>query len=250
MGAADGLLDDAVDNLEVKQLGRGDAQPERGFVGFRAVFPKNGGAPFWGDHAVDAVFEDMHAVGNTEGERAARAAFTDDRGDDGHADARHGGEARADGFALPALLGANAWVGAGSVDERKNGHVEAIGELVEAAGFAVAFWLGLTKVAGGLFLRGAAFLMADNNDTAPTVKPYATDDGCVVAKAAIAMQLDEVFKKVPDVIECVRAVRVAAKLDFLPRRQIRKELACNAIGPFFETAKLGFEALVAFRQGA
>jgi hypothetical protein len=50
----------------------------------------------------------MHAVADGDGQRAARAALADDRGDDRHAQRRHLEQVAPDGLGLAALLGTDA----------------------------------------------------------------------------------------------------------------------------------------------
>src|SRR6185369_17391424 len=97
-------------------------------------------------HRVVAEFEHQHAIGHAERQRTARATFADDGADDRHRAARHDLDRRADRFALAALFRADAAVSAGRVDEGEDRQTEALGQLVDANGFAVAFRVGHPEI--------------------------------------------------------------------------------------------------------
>ena len=84
----------------------------------RGVAPQDRGRALRRDHAVDRVLQHQHAVGGRDRDGAARAAFAEDHRDVRHAEIEAGlGRAR-DRFGLAALLGVDAGIGAGGVDQR------------------------------------------------------------------------------------------------------------------------------------
>src|SRR6187397_401686 len=84
MGAAGWFLDDAVDHAELEQVRRGDLQALGRLGRLIRALPEDGRAALWRDDRVVAELQHEHAVGHTERERAAGAAFTDHRADDRH----------------------------------------------------------------------------------------------------------------------------------------------------------------------
>ena len=71
----------------------------------------------------------QHEVAHGDGERAARAALADDRGDDRRAQARHLEKIAPDRLRLAALLGIDARIGTGRIDEREHRQRKLLGEL-------------------------------------------------------------------------------------------------------------------------
>src|SRR5262249_17432322 len=154
-----------------------------GLVGARGVLPEDSGTSLWGDDRVAAELEDEHAIRDPEGERAARAAFADDRCDNGHSDARHRSEGRSDRFALPPLLGADSWIGARRVDERQNREIELVRELVEADRLSIPFGVRHPEVALHVLFGTAPFHVAHDDDAAVVVAREPTHDRGIVRKA-------------------------------------------------------------------
>ena len=77
--AAERFRDDFVHQFESEQILRGDFQGFGGFGGGGPVLPQDRRAAFRADDGVVGVLQDEHAVGHADAERAARAAFADDR---------------------------------------------------------------------------------------------------------------------------------------------------------------------------
>jgi len=71
-----------------------------------------------------------------------------------------------------------------------------------------------------LFLGVAALLVADHHARLAVKARQTTDDGVVVGKGAIAVQLFEVAEDVLDVVEGIWALRVTCHQCDLPRRQL------------------------------
>src|SRR5205814_8097965 len=97
------------------------------------------------------------------GERAARAAFADDRGDERRTQARHLEQVAPDRLRLAALLGVDAGIGARRIDEGENRQRELLAELHQAQRLAIALGLRHAEVAGDLLFGIAPLLMADHH---------------------------------------------------------------------------------------
>src|SRR6266849_2392634 len=115
------------------------------------------------------------------------------RGHDLHGDGRgfgFGGFAQvaSDGFALAALFGVNAGIGARGVNESKNRAAEFCGEFHDAERFAVAFGLRLAEIAVDALLGVASFLVADDSYGASAKLCQAGDQRFIVTKAAVTVE--------------------------------------------------------------
>ena len=127
------------------------------------MLPEDRGAAFGADHGVVGVLQHEHAVGDADAERAAAAAFADDDGDDRRAQDHHLAQVHGDRFGDVALLGADAGIGAGGVDERDEGQAEFFRQPHEAQRLAIAFGIGAAEVAFDVLLQLAALLVADDD---------------------------------------------------------------------------------------
>jgi hypothetical protein len=223
--AASRLGDHLIDDAQPEQIGCGQAEHIGRIGGTVAIFPEDRRTPLRCDDGVAAEFEHQNAVGEAESERAARPAFAGDRRDHGDTETGEDRERGADGLALSTLLGADAGVRAGRVDEREDGQTEAVGHFEETDGFAVAFGVGHAEVAGDVFAGGAAFLVPHDDDAPPAVLRQPADDRGIVGEAPVAVQLDEVGAEPRDVVHHVRALSVPRNLDLLHRGERAEELA-------------------------
>ena len=106
--AAERLVDDLVDEAELLQARRGDAEDLGGLGRVLGGLPQDRRAALGRDHRVGRVLQHQRDVADGDRERAARAALADDGDDDRHAQARHLVEVAADRLRLAALLGADA----------------------------------------------------------------------------------------------------------------------------------------------
>ena len=103
---------------------------------------------------------------------------------------------------------------------------ELLGELHQAQRLAVALGLGHAEVARDLLLGVAALLVADHHAGLAVEARQPADDRSVVGEGAVAVQLLEIGEQALDVVERVRALRMARDLRDLPRR----ELAVDVLG--------------------
>ena len=155
-----------------------------------------------------------------DGDGAARAALADDHRDQRHAEREAAVRRARDGLGLAALLGADAGIGAGRVDQRDDGHVELVGHLHQAHGLAIALGLGHAEVVADAALGVGALLVADDHDRAAAEAAEPADDGLVLGEVAVAGERREVLDQRADVVEAVRALGMARHLRLLPGRQL------------------------------
>ena len=117
---------------------------------------------------------------------AARAALPDDHRHVGHADAQAGLGRAGDGLGLAALLGADARIGAGGVDQRQHRNVEVVRHVHEPHRLAVAFGPGHAEIVLEPRVGVGALLLADDADGLAAEAAEAAHDGCILAEAAVA----------------------------------------------------------------
>ncbi len=179
-------------------------------------------------------------------ERPATRAFADDDDDDGHGQPCHFEQVFGDGLGLPALLGFEAGIRAGRVEQRHDGLAELGGHLHESKRLAVALRVGHPEAAELAAARVAALLVADEHHGAVAVVParafeprQPAHDGGVVAEEAVAVQLEKIVGERVGVVERVGAQRVAGDLDALPAREVAVDLAAQLVDAAFERADLG-----------
>ena len=119
-------------------------------------------------------------------DRAAGAAFAEDHRDVRHAEIEAGlGRAR-DRLGLAALLGVDAGIGAGGVDQRQHRNVETVGHLHQPHRLAVALRPRHAEIVLEPALGGRALLVADDADALAAEAAEAADDRLVVAELAVA----------------------------------------------------------------
>ena len=156
----------------------------------------------------------------------------------GDAQARHLEQVAADGLGLAALLGVDAGIGAGRVDEGEHRQAELLGELHQAQRLAVALGLGHAEVARDFFLGVAALLVAEHHARRAVEAREAAHDRGVVGKGAIAVQLLEVGKQALDVVEGEGALRMARHLRHLPRRKLAVDVLGERLAALGEALDL------------
>ena len=180
------------------------------------VAPEDRGTALGADHRIGGILLHEHPVGHGKGQRAAGAAFADDRGDDRHGEARHRQHRLGDGPCLATFLGGHAGVGAGRVHKGQHRQTEALGQREQSLRLAVALGLGLAEVVGQLLVQGLALLVADD-EHGPVVEPAdAADHGGVIGPQAIALELLEAMQHSLDVVSRARPVLVPRDLDRQP----------------------------------
>ena len=153
-----------------------------------AVLPQNRRATFRADDRIIGVFQNQHAVGHADAQRAAGTAFADDGGDDGHFEQRHFAQIDGDGLGDVAFLRADAGIRAGRVNQRDDGQAEFVRQPHQAQRLAVAFGMRGAEIAQDVFLGVAALLRADDHDAVFAQPGKAADHGAVLGKQPVAVQ--------------------------------------------------------------
>src|SRR5437899_2385526 len=201
VGAADRLGDDRVDDAEAQEVGRRDPHRRGRLRSLRGVAPEDRRTPLRRDHRVDRVLEHEDPIAHPDRERAPATALPRDDGDDGRTEGGHLAEVPCDRLRLAPLLGADAGVRAGRVDEAEDRLAELLGELHEAERLAIALGVRHAEVARDLLTRVAPLLVADDDDPLSLEPRQATDDRRVVPVEPVAVELDEVLEEEPDKVE-------------------------------------------------
>ena len=120
---------------------------------------------------------------------------------------RHLQHVGGDELGLAALLGADAGIGAGRVDQADDRQTKLGRQLHLLERLAIALGMGAAVEALAAFLERVALLMADEHDAIIAEPGEAGADGPVVAEGPVAVQLDELVEDQVDVIERLRPLR-------------------------------------------
>ncbi|ABU78378.1 hypothetical protein ESA_03155 [Cronobacter sakazakii ATCC BAA-894] len=235
MRAAQRFRDNAVDKLQLFQARRDDAHRfcrKRRFIG---AFPENGSTAFRRDNGIGAVLQHIHFIANTDGQRAAGAAFTDNGTNNRHFQARHLTQVAGDSLRLTALFRAHTRICARGVDESNDGHVETLSHFHQAQRLTVTFRGGHTKVTTDFLFGFTAFLVADDHHRTPIQTRDAADDCFVVSVSAIACQFVKFVKRQADIIQGVRTLWMTRQLGNLPCAEIGKDFARQFYAFFTQT---------------
>ena len=121
-----------------------------------------------------------------------------------------------DGLGLAALFRLNAGIGAGRVDQRDDRHLEAVGELHDAHGLAVAVGHGHAKIVLEAGLGVGTLFLADHRDRRAAETGKTALDGLVLGKFAVAGERREIGEEACDEVEAMRPVGMAGDLRLLP----------------------------------
>ena len=222
VGSAEGFVDDGIDDAVLEIVLGGEIQGDGGgVVGLLVgLLPEDRGTALGGDDGVPGVLEHGYAVGDGDAEGSARAAFTDDDGDDGDFQPAHLAEVDGDGLGLSAFFCSQTRVSARGVYEGDDGESEFLcfAHLCEC--FAVALGVGAPEMACEFFLRGFAFLMADDEAFAVADASESGDECGIVGEGAVAVEFAEISGDVFDVVTRLRAVRVAGHADGVPGGEV------------------------------
>ena len=186
-------------------------------AGGARVLPKDGGAALGGDDRVVAVFEDQHAVGHADAQRAAGAALADDDRD------RRDVLSMAISRRLTAMASAT-WRSSAPMPGKApgvsmkadDGQPEFLRHLHQAQRLAVALGCGMPKLREIFSLVSRPFCWADQHHRLAVEERRAADQRQVIVKMAVAVQLLEAFEDGVDVVEGVRPVGMAGDLHPLP----------------------------------
>ena len=215
-GASLRLRHDLLDHAHRHDLARGQLQLLRGLDLAGVVAPHDGGGRLGRRDRIDRVLEHDHPVRDAHAQRAAAPALADHRRDywDRNAEPIHdrvrdrGGDA--------ALFSAGSGIGAGRVDQRDDRKTELRRVVGEPKRLAVTLGMHHPPVPRHALFEAAALLVAEEDRRPPVPCADSADQRRIVSRQPIAMQLDEIGREAPDVVERVRAVRMSRELDDLP----------------------------------
>ena len=105
-----------------------------------------------------------------------------------------------------------------SIDEGDDGKAEAICQTHQAKGFSISFGMGTSEIAQEIFFCIPTFLVAEEDNALPVQGRQTSDERAIFAKGAVASEFEEFGSAMAQVVEQVRALRVANDLNALPRR--------------------------------
>jgi len=241
VGAPLGLGDQLVDDLQLQQVPGGELERIGRLLRLGGVPVEDAGAGLGGDDRIDAVFEHQHAVGDGDGQGAARAPLADDHADHRHAQPAHHLEVHRDGLGLPTLLGADARVSPRRVDEGEHRTAEAVRELHQPARLPVALGAGHPEVPDHVLLGVPALLVPEDHHRPAIEAGPAADDGGILPVGAVSGELEEVGEEQLDVVQEVGPLGMAGQLRHLPAGQVAEDLRLEAPGLLLQLLNLGRE---------
>src|SRR6185437_12590818 len=213
------LGNDFIDAAEGFHIGCGNTQCLRRAILVGDVALHDSRSALRRNDGVNGVFENEHAIGDGQRQRATRAAFTGNDGNSRHSQTRHFADVARDSFRLAALLGAQSRISRSHVDQRNHGSIEFFRNLHGPQRLAVALGAGHAEVALDALLGSAALADADDQHLFATQPGHAAGHRLVVAKGAIPVNLTEVGKDALDQLHGIGPLRVPRLLDFAPCRQ-------------------------------
>src|SRR3954467_12742765 len=118
------------------------------------------------------------------------------------------------------LLRAHAGIRARGIDQRNNRQAEFFGEPHQTQRLAITLRMRAAEVAHHVLLCVPPFLVRDHDATMRTEFRETARHRLVVAKDAIAVELDPIGETTGDVIEREGAMNMTRQLDALPRREV------------------------------
>src|SRR5260370_432396 len=151
--------------------------------------------------------------------RTAPSAGTARSGDgdhNRHRKSRHLSQIACDRFRLTAFFGVNPRISTLCVYEREHRPREFRRQLHNAKSLPISLWLGLSEIAQKPLL-GVSSLLGTHYRHRPAMKlGEAGNDGMVLRKGTVAVQLHEIGKQQSDKIERVRRCRMASDFGTMP----------------------------------
>ena len=120
----------------------------------------------------------------------------------------------------------------------RTGRRELLREFQDAQRLAKAVGARLAEVPADLLFRVAALLVTDDRNRPVGEETESGDDGLVVGKAAVAVDLDEVGRQRLDVVERIRPPGMPRDERFLPGSEVRVDLGGRPLEPFLQLEDL------------
>src|SRR5262249_42872975 len=150
-----------------------------------------------------------------------RAAFADNRGDEGDFDVEASLDRARYRLRLAARLGIDARISPGSVDEGYHRQAETLGEAHQAPGLAVPFRSCHAEIVLEPAFGIGPFFGTDYQDGTAVEPADASDHSQILAKRPVAGKRHEIGDQTRNVVERVRPLGVSRHLHLLPRGQAR-----------------------------
>ena len=238
MGAAGRLGDDEVDHAKAQEILGGDLLRRGHVLRLGGIAEQDGSTGFGRDHRIDGVFQHQDAVGDSDGDGAARAALADDDGDVGNAQFKALLGGAGDRFGLAALLGADAGISAGRVHKGDQGNVEPVGHFHDADGLAIAFGARHAKIMLEAAFGGIAFFLTENGNRLAVEAAKAGLEGGVLAELAVTCQRRPFGDQLADIVGKVRALRMTGHLGLLPGGEAAVDFHQSLVGAAGEAVHL------------
>src|SRR5581483_3388240 len=154
-----------------------------------------------------------------------------------------------DRAALAVLLGGDAGVGPGRVDEADQREAVPLRKAHRAHRLAVTLRIAHPELPLRPLLDVSPLLLADEHDRAAVEAADPGDHRAVVGPPAVPVQLDPVLEDPRDVVQRVRAVRVPRELDGAPDLLVRR-LRLELLELTLQALELAGELRAAEERGA
>ena len=212
MRSAKRFVNDAVDQPERLQSGRGNAHRLRCFISLLRTLPEYRGTAFRRYHGVGRVLQHQHRIADGDRQRSARSALTNDAADQRHFEFRHNQQVAADSFGLTTFLRVDTRISTRRIDESQHRDGKLFRQFHQPQCFPITFRARHAEVAQDFFLGVATLLVADHHHRLPIEACQTTDNSIVICKSTVAVQLFEIGEHVLDIIQRIGALRVARHL--------------------------------------
>ena len=111
-------------------------------------------------------------------------------------------------------------------------------DLHDAQSLAVALRVRHAEIAVDTLLHVAGLLIADDENFLAVKAGHAANNGGIVAETAVAVNFAQVGENALDVVEGLRALRMAGKFRFLPGGLLGLHLFAQSMDAFLELRQL------------
>src|SRR5215469_2140360 len=216
MGPAERFRDNFIDQTQLFQIVGGELQRLGRLRGVTSVLPQNRGTAFRADNRIIRVFQHENTIGNSDAERAAGASFADHGCNNWGPQDHHFAQINSNGLRNMPLLRAYARVGARRIDERNHRQMKLFCKPHQSKGFSVSLGVGATEIPPNIFFGIPTLLMGYNHTPNFADRSETAGHCLIVAKKAVAMKLQIVGKRGPEVVKSKRASGMSGDLNPLP----------------------------------
>ncbi len=214
-----------VNQVQLFEARRGNAQSLSRIRCFGGILPQNGRATFRRNHRIGAVTQHHQMIAHANRQRPTRTTFANHQTDNRRGQIGHDEQIARNRFTLTALFGIHARKRARRVDQGQHRQFETRRRFQQTLGLAIAFGARHAEVAPGTLTGITTFLMTNHHQRAAINPRQATNQRRIVSKGTVAMQFDKIGHQMFDVIQGVRALRMARHLRHLPGTQLAENRA-------------------------